>query len=302
GNDSVSGANIEMWEELRESRETRTLGSGFIFQIMNSTINMNLSTIFGTKGACWTLSGACASGSHSIGQAADLIRNGRQTIMLAGGGQEVNLESMAAFDALTAFSKNISNPTGASRPFDKDRDGLVPSGGGACVILEDYEHAKARGAKMYAEILSYAFSSDGADLTVATGEGAEFALKMVLKNAGMNASDIDYVSAHATATPVGDVAEARALRNIFGDKTPISSTKSMTGHECWMAGASELIYSVLMHKDGFIAPNINFEEPDEDTKGINVVKKTLQEKPVNIISNSFGFGGTNSVLLIKGLM
>ncbi len=299
GHDSVSQPNIEMYNELMQAKETKALGSGYIFQVMDSTVTMNLSTIFQTKGACWSIAGACASGAHSIGQAFELIKNGDQERILAGGAQEINWHVMASFDALGAFSTNINEPKKASRPFDKDRDGLIPSGGAACVILERLDLALKRNAKIYAEVLSYAFSSDGEDLSIPNGIGAQVAMNKALKKANLKPEDIDYINAHATSTPGGDSKEAMAIYSIFGNRPYVSSTKSMTGHECWMAGASEVIYSLIMMKEGFIAPNINFVEGDEVTSKINVVNKTLYYKAKTILSNSFGFGGTNAALILK---
>jgi len=301
GHDSVSQPNIEMANELMamETKDTKSLGSGYIFQIMNSTVSMNISTILRTKGANWSIAGACASGAHTIGQAADLIRNGHQERIIAGGAQEINWHIMASFDALGAFNTDIENPLKASKPFDKDRSGLVPSGGAACVILERLDLALKRNAKIYGEIAAYSFSADGADMSAPNGEGAELAMNKVLKRAGVNASEIDYINAHATSTPVGDGMEAKAIFNIFGSRPYVSSTKSMTGHECWMAGASEVVYSLLMMRDGFLAPNINFVEGDEITSKINVINKKLDFKPKTILSNSFGFGGTNAALILR---
>jgi len=299
GHDSVSQPNIEMAKELMEYKDTKSLGSGYIFQIMNSTVSMNISTILHTRGANWSIAGACASGSHAIGQASDLIRNGHQERVIAGGAQEINWHVMASFDALNAFSVNISDPKKASKPFDKNRDGLVPSGGAAVVVLERLDLALKRNAKIYGEIVAYSFSSDGNDMSAPDGIGAELVMKKVLKIAGINASDIEYINAHATSTPRGDAMEAQAIYNVFGNKPYVSSTKSMTGHECWMAGASEAIYSLIMMKDGFIAPNINFEEGDEYTSKINITNKKLDIKPNLILSNSFGFGGTNAALIIR---
>ena len=299
GNDSVAQPTVEMADELLKTKETKMLGSGFIFQIMNSTVTMNLSTIFNTKGANWTIAAACASGSHSVGQAAELIKNGHQERIIAGGSQEINWHSMASFDALGAFSINWDNPKTASKPFDKNRDGLIPSGGAATLILERLDLALKRNAKIYGEILGYSFSSDGEDLSIPNGFGAELAIKKVLKNTSIHPEEIDYINAHATSTPGGDKKEAWAINNIFANKPYVSSTKSMTGHECWMAGASELIYSFLMIRDGFLAPNINFTEGDEETKKINIINKKINYKPKIILSNSFGFGGTNAAVIIK---
>ena len=300
GNDSSAKAVIEANNIAREKHDTSLIGSGAIFQSMNSTVTMNLSTIFKLHGVNMTISAACASGSHSIGLGYLFIKQGLQDVVLCGGAQETNLYSMGSFDALGAFSVRIAEPGKASRPFDKSRDGLVPSGGAASLILEEYEHAKARGANILAEVVGYGFSSNGLNISQPSAEGCITAIDRSLKDASMKADDIDYINAHATSTPQGDAAEAVALDTIFAShKTPISSTKSMTGHECWMAGASEIVYSILMMKNDFIAPNINFETPDEYSENLNIIPSTCSRKLDVILSNSFGFGGTNSALIIK---
>ena len=300
GNDSSAKAVIEANNIAREKHDTSLIGSGAIFQSMNSTVTMNLSTIFKLRGVNMTISAACASGSHSIGLGYLFIKQGLQDVVLCGGAQETNLYSMGSFDALGAFSVRIAEPQKASRPFDKSRDGLVPSGGAASLILEEYEHAKARGANILAEVVGYGFSSNGLNISQPSAEGCITAIDRSLKDASIKADDIDYINAHATSTPQGDAAEAVALDTIFAShKTPISSTKSMTGHECWMAGASEIVYSILMMKNDFIAPNINFETPDEYSENLNIIPSTCSRKLDVILSNSFGFGGTNSALIIK---
>jgi 3-oxoacyl-[acyl-carrier-protein] synthase-1 len=267
---------------------------------MNSTISMNLSVIFKLRGINYTLSGACASGSHAIGMGYFLIRHGYQDCILTGGAQEINPESMGSFDGLGAFSVLEDQPQKASRPFDRDRDGLVPSGGGATVILENYESAKKRGAPILGEIIGYGFSSNGDHISVPNLEGPVISLKMALKDAGIKASDVAYINAHATSTPVGDSKEAQAIHEVFGSAQPlVNSTKSMTGHEMWMGGASEVIYSLLMMQNNFIAPNMNFENPDEDSAKLNINARTLEQRFNIFLSNAFGFGGTNSSLIIK---
>jgi len=259
---------------------------------------MNLSTIFKLRGINMTLSAACASGSHSVGMGYILIRNGYQNMVMCGGAQEINPNAMASFDGISAFSTNEANPTKASKPFDKDRDGLVPGGGAATLILESLESAEKRGADILAEVVGYGFSSNGEHISNPNLDGQVRSLEMALKQAGMSPKDIDYINAHATSTPVGDTFEAQAIHKVFGGQTPVTSTKSMTGHECWMAGASELVYSMIMMKHGFIAPNINFENPDEFSKKINIFADTEERALRTILSNSFGFGGTNSSVII----
>lgn len=300
GNDSSAKPVIESHSIVLEKKDTTLMGSGYIFQSMNSTVTMNLSVIFKLKGVNMTISAACASGSHAIGLGYFFIQKGLQDVVVCGGAQETNYLSMGSFDALSAFSTNTENPTKASRPFDKNRDGLIPSGGAATVILEDYEHAVKRGANILAEVCGYGFSSNGGHISQPSNEGSYIAMTRAIKDAGLTAKDIDYINAHATSTPLGDMYEAMAINEIFGTlKTPVSSTKSMTGHECWMAGASEIVYSTLMMQNSFIAPNINFEEGDEHSSKLNIIANTSTKKIDAFLSNSFGFGGTNSALIVK---
>lgn len=300
GNDSVSLAIIEATDIIREKKDTTLIGSGAIFKSMNSTVTMNLSTIFRLKGINLTISAACASGSHSVGLGYHLIKSGLQDMIICGGAQEINKYAMASFDGLGVFSTDEDNPTKASRPFDASRNGLVPSGGGATLILESYESAVKRGAPIIAEVVGYGFSSNGGHISTPNVDGPAIAMRRALEQANIKPSQIDYINAHATSTPVGDANEAKAIFEIFGESNPpVSSTKSMTGHECWMAGASEVIYSILMMQNSFVAPNINLENPDEDSKKLNIATTTINKKIDIFLSNSFGFGGTNSALVIK---
>ena len=300
GNDSSAKPVIEAANIMAEKHDSALLGSGYIFQSMNSTVNMNMSTIFHLRGVNFSVSAACASGSHSIGLGYMLIKQGLQDMVLCGGAQETNYYSMATFDALAAFSMRMDEPTKASRPFDRDRDGLIPSGGAAALVLEDYDHAVARGADIICEVAGYGFSSNGGGISQPSDVGSVIAMERALKDAGMTPDDIDYVNAHATSTPQGDMFEAIALDKLFsGKRAWISSTKSMTGHECWMAGASEIIYSALMMRNDFVAPNINFENPDEHSQRLKLATETVNARLDTILSNSFGFGGTNSALVIK---
>ncbi|OCA78035.1 beta-ketoacyl synthase [Chryseobacterium contaminans] len=299
GNDSVSQAVVESIDIAREKKDTTLMGSGAIFKSMNSTVTMNLSTIFKLKGINLTISAACASGSHSLGLAFMMIKNGFQDMIICGGAQETNKYSMASFDGLGVFSAREDEPTKASRPFDADRDGLIPSGGAASLIVESLESAQRRGAPIIAEIIGYGFSSNGGHISTPNVDGPALAMDRALKQSGLKASDIDYINAHATSTPIGDANEAKAIYQIFGSEVPVSSTKSMTGHECWMAGASEVIYSILMMQNDFVAPNINLENPDNEAQKINLVSKTKNQKIDVFLSNSFGFGGTNSALIVK---
>ena len=300
GNDSSAKAVIEANDIIVKKKDTMLIGSGSVFRSMNSTVTMNLATIFKLRGVNFTISAACASGSHAIGLGYNFIKTGLQDCIICGGAQEVNHFSMGNFDALSAFSILESDPTKASRPFDKNRDGLIPSGGAATIILESLESAQRRGANILAEVIGYGFSSNGGHISNPTVDGPARALSMAIKNAGLNPKDIPYINAHATSTPAGDSSEAKAIYEVFGDANPyVSSTKSMTGHECWMAGASEIVYSMLMMQNSFIAPNINFENPDEDSAKLNIVKNTIEKDIDLFLSNSFGFGGTNSSLIVK---
>lgn len=299
GNDSCAKPVIEGIDLLREKKDSMLIGSGSVFQVLNSTVTMNLATIFKLRGVNFSISAACASGSHAIGMGYLFIKNGLQERVICGGAQEINDYSMPNFDALGTFSTREAEPTRASRPFDKDRDGLVPGGGAATVILESLESAQARGAHIIAEVLGYGFSSNGEHISNPSVEGQVRSIHRTLKDAGMSAADVEYVNAHATSTPAGDGSEAEAIFEVFGGKVPVSSTKSMTGHECWMAGASEIVYSLLMMQHDFMAPNINFEHPDEHSAKINVLPETLQRGFDVFLSNSFGFGGTNSSLILR---
>lgn len=300
GNDSSAKPVIESSKIMDEKHDTAMLGYGLIFQSMNSTVNMNLSTIFHLRGVNFTVSAACASGSHSIGLGMMLIRQGLQDMVLCGGAQEVNYYSMASFDALGAFSVRMDDPTRASRPFDRDRDGLIPSGGAAALLLEDYDHAVARGATILAEVAGYGFSSNGGGISQPSDQGSVIAMTRALKDADLTPDDIDYINAHATSTPQGDMYEAIALDRMFrGRRALISSTKSMTGHECWMAGASEVVYSIIMMQQGFVAPNINLENRDEHSQHLNIATTAVDTRVDTVLSNSFGFGGTNSALVLK---
>lgn len=301
GNDSSSKPVIEAAKLMEEKHDSELLGQSLIFQSMNSTVNMNMSTVFHLRGVNFSISAACASGSHSIGLGYMLIKQGLQEMVLCGGAQETNYYSMATFDALGAFSKRMDEPQRASRPFDRDRDGLIPSGGAAALVLEDYDHAVARGAKILAEVVGYGFSSNGtAVISQPSDEGSMIAMQRAMNDAGVAAKDIDYINAHATSTHQGDMFEAIALDRLFrGEHAWISSTKGMTGHECWMAGASEIVYSIIMMQNNFVAPNINFENPDEYSEKLKIAATTKETEVDIVLSNSFGFGGTNSALVLK---
>lgn len=300
GNDSSAEAVVTGIDIIREKQTTALVGSGNIFQSMNSTLTMNLSTIFNLRGVNFTISGACASGSHAIGMAYLLIKQGLQQCVICGGAEEVNRYAVGNFDALSAFSIREEEPTRASRPFDRDRDGLVPSGGAATLVLESYDSAVERGAEILGEVIGYGFSSNGEHISVPNVDGPVRSLRMALKDADLQPDQIAYVNAHATSTPLGDQNEARAIAEVFGNEGPyVTSTKSQTGHEMWMAGASEVIYSMLMMQGGFIAPNLNFENPDEASAVLRIPRERVRLEFDTFLSNSFGFGGTNSTLIIR---
>ena len=303
GNDSVAEATMKALDKFRQFGSTAACGSGAIFQSMNSTVTMNLACLFHLKGINLTASAACASGSQSIGLAYLLIKNGLQECVVCGGAQEANMYGVASFDGIQSFALREDNDaTKASRPFDRDRNGLVPGGGAATLILESYESAVRRGAPILAEVVSWGFSGNGDHISTPNVAGPARSLELCLEQSGLKATEIGYVNAHATSTKIGDSREAQAIAQVFGDyRPPVTSTKGQTGHEMWMAGASEIIYSLLMMKNDFIAGNVNFENPDDETACIDVVPETRKAHSDIFMSNSFGFGGTNSTLIIKNL-
>ena len=302
GNDSSAEPVVRSIDTMRAEKDTTMCGSGAIFQSMNSTVTMNLGCIFKLKGMNMTVSAACASGSHAIGLGALLIRDGLQDIVVCGGAQEVNPYAVGSFDGISAFSTREDEPERASRPFDRDRDGLVPGGGAATVILESYESARRRGARILGEVLGYGFSGNGDHISSPNVDGPRRSLEMAVRRAGIRKEEIGYINAHATSTHVGDSNEAKAIAAVFGERTvPVTSTKSQTGHEMWMAGASEVIYSMIMMENGFIAPNLNFENPDEDSSRLLIPAERLSRRFDTFLSNSFGFGGTNSTLVIRSI-
>ena len=302
GNDSSADPTVRAVDTMREKHDTTLCGSGAIFQSMNATVTMNLGTIFHLRGINLTVSGACASGAHAIGLGALLIQTGLQDMIVCGGAQEVNPFSIGSFDGISAFSTREDAPEKASRPFDRDRDGLVPGGGAATIIIEEYEHAIKRGAPIIAEILGYGFSANGDHISSPNVEGPSKSLRMAIERAGIGINEIGYINAHATSTHVGDTNEAKAIFNVIGDaKIEVTSTKSQTGHEMWMAGASEVIYSMLMMKNNFIAANLNFENPDEDSAKLLIPAKRIEKHFDTFLSNSFGFGGTNATLIVRNM-
>ena len=299
GNDSSAQAVVEAHETIKEKRDTVLVGAASVFHSMTSVVSMNLATILKLRGINFSVSGACASGSHAIGLGYLFIKQGLQDMVICGGAQEVNMVAMGSFDGISAFSTRVDEPAKASRPFDADRDGLVPSGGAATLILEEYEHAIKRGAPVLCEVAGYGFSSNGAHISQPCDRGSYVAMERAIRDSGLLPKDIGYINAHATSTPIGDKFEAMAITQLFGENNvPVSSTKSMTGHECWMAGASELVYTILMMQNDFIAPNINFERPDEYSVLLNIAAQRMDGRFDVALSNSFGFGGTNSALVI----
>lgn len=300
GCDSSALAAVEQTDALREHKDTARLGSGLIFRSMNSTVTMNLNILLGNQGACWTVSSACSSGGHAIGQAADLIALGRQERVLCGGAQEINWQSICSFDGLGAFSRRMDTPHLASRPFDAKRDGLVPSGGAAALLLERMDIAKARGALILGEVLGYAFSSDGKHISVPSGDGLARAMRQALERGGMPPSEVDSVNAHATSTQAGDAAEAQAIREVFADTAPdVLCLKALTGHELWMSGASQAVYGAILARDGFLPPYPGFEAADEACQGLRITTGLQPRPPRVMLCNAAGFGGTNSCLLLR---
>ena len=298
GNDSSVGATVTAIDTMRAKHNTTLLGSGSVFRTLNSTVTLNLGPMLGLRGISLSVGGACTSGSHAIGLGYALIRSGMHNCILCGGAQEVNDFSVIGFDGLGVFSMRTDDPQSACRPFDADRDGLVPGGGAASLVLESLDSARARGARILAEVVGYGCSSAGSMAAPST-DGPQRAIAHALADAHLPADAIDYINAHATSTPAGDAAEAQVIAEMFGRRPWVSSTKSMTGHEMWMAGASEAVYSVLMMQGGYVAPNINFDRPDEASAQIRIASQTVETQVDTVLSNSFGFGGTNSALIIK---
>lgn len=289
---------------MLQEHDSHMLDPNGLFQSETSSVTMNLSTIFHIKGINMCVGAACASSSHAIGLAMMFIRQGLQDMILVGGSCTMDMRSACATDAIEAISLSNDKPTCASRPFDRNRDGMIPSGGAAALVLEEYEHAVARGATILAEVCGYGFSSNGTeDISVPSAEAEYIAMQRALADANVQPADIDYVNAHGTSTPVGDIEEAKALARLFhGTKQPfVSSTKSMTGHENWMAGASEAVYSILMMQHDFVTPNINLQHKIEEANDLNIVTETIFTPIDTVLSNSSGMGGTNSALVFKAI-
>jgi 3-oxoacyl-[acyl-carrier-protein] synthase I len=286
---------------LREKGSSRKVGPFMVPRTMSSTNSATLSTAFKTKGLSYSISSACSTSAHCIGNGAELIQLGKQDIVFAGGGEELHWSLSVLFDAMPAMSSKYNDaPEKASRPFDAGRDGFVISGGGGVVVLEELERAKARGAKIYGELVGYGATSDGADMVQPSGEGAVRCMKLAMADLG---APVDYINAHATSTTVGDLKELEALREVFREANripPFSSTKSQTGHALGAAGVHEVIYSLIMMEHGFIAASVNVDEPDEAVGDMPLVTARIDGADINcVMSNSFGFGGTNAALAFR---
>lgn len=304
GSGGPSSAEIVRAADItRKNTSPKRIGPFAVPKAMSSTISATLATHFKIKGVNYSITSACTTSLHCIGAAVEQIQWGKQDMIFAGGGEELEWPMTSLFDAMGAMSSKYNDaPATASRAFDVSRDGFVIAGGAGMVVLEEYEHAKARGAKIYAEVTGYAATSDGYDMVAPSGEGAERAMRMALKDAATRGvSGVDYINPHATSTPVGDVAETGAIHRVFGENGPmISATKSMTGHSLGGAGVQESIYSLLMMDGGFVAPSINIENLDPELPKVNIVQETREAELKSIMSNSFGFGGTNgSVIFTK---
>lgn len=287
-------------DAMRGPRGLKAVGPYVVTKAMASGVSACLATPFKIHGVNYSISSACATSAHCIGNAVEQIQLGKQDIVFAGGGEELCWEMACEFDAMGALSTKYNDtPEKASRTYDAHRDGFVIAGGGGMVVVEELEHALARGAHIYAEIVGYGATSDGADMVAPSGEGAVRCMQMAIHGVD---TPIDYLNSHGTSTPVGDVKELAAIREVFGDKSPaISATKAMTGHSLGAAGVQEAIYSLLMLEHGFIAPSINIEELDEQAAGLNIVTETTDRELTTVMSNSFGFGGTNATLVMRKL-
>ncbi len=295
-----SGGGSSQWQvesaDILRARGVRKVGPYMVPRTMCSTVSACLATAFQIKGLSYSLSAACATSAHCIGAAADLIRHGAQDVMFAGGGEDLHWSMSVMFDAMGALSTRFNETPGtASRPYDKDRDGFVIAGGGGMLVLEDYDHAVARGARIYAELVGYGVTSDGADMVAPSGEGAVRCMHMAMANVS---GPIDYLNTHGTSTPLGDVTELKAVREVFGEAVPpLSSTKALSGHSLGAASVHEAIYCLLMMRDGFIAGSANIGELDPAVEGFPIVRETQATQLNTVMSNSFGFGGTNAALV-----
>ena len=296
-----SGGGSSHWQvetaDILRARGVRKVGPYMVPRTMCSTVSANLATAFKIKGVSYSISAACATSAHCIGAAADLIRHGAQDIVFAGGGEDLHWSMSVMFDAMGALSTSFNDrPQQASRPYDADRDGFVIAGGGGMLVLEDWDHAIARGARIHAELVGYGVTSDGADMVAPSGEGAVRCMRMAMQ--GHEHRKVDYLNTHGTSTPLGDVTELDAVREVFGtDLPPISSTKALSGHSLGAASVHEAIYCLLMMRDGFIAGSANIDKLDERAEGFPIVRGSRDARLDLVASNSFGFGGTNSTLV-----
>ena len=296
-----SGGGSSHWQvetaDILRARGVRKVGPYMVPRTMCSTVSANLATAFKIKGVSYSISAACATSAHCIGAAADLIRHGAQDIVFAGGGEDLHWSMSVMFDAMGALSTSFNDrPQQASRPYDADRDGFVIAGGGGMLVLEDWDHAIARGARIHAELVGYGVTSDGADMVAPSGEGAVRCMRMAMQ--GHEHRKVDYLNTHGTSTPLGDVTELDAVREVFGtDLPPISSTKALSGHSLGAASVHEAIYCLLMMRDGFIAGSANIERLDERAEGFPIVRESRDAQLDLVMSNSFGFGGTNATLV-----
>lgn len=299
-----SGGGSPEWQiataDIMRERGVRRVGPYMVPRTMCSTVSAALATHFAIKGVSYSLSAACATSAHCIGAAADLIRHGAQNIVFAGGGEELHWGMSCQFDAMGALSTSYNDtPASASRPYDADRDGFVIASGGGMLVLEDYEHAKARGAHIYAELIGYGVTSDGEDMVAPSGEGAVRCMGMALNDVD---TSIDYINTHGTSTPRGDITELKAIGEVFGmDMPPISSTKALSGHSLGAASVHEAIYCLLMMRDGFLAASANIQNMAEDCAAYPIITETRMETPKTVLSNSFGFGGTNAALVFRSV-
>ena len=301
GSGGPSTSNQVAAADITREKGPKRIGPYMVPRCMSSTNSANLATAFKIQGLSYTISSACSTSAHCIGNATELIQLGKQDIVFAGGGEELHWTLTVLFDSMGALSSKFNDrPKQASRAYDIDRDGFIISGGGGTVVLEELEHAKARGAKIYAEVTGYAATSDGADMVAPSGEGAVRCMGLALQSLGGDSS-VDYINAHGTSTPVGDMIELNAMREVFGSNMPkISSTKSLTGHSQGATGVHEVIYTLLMMEQNFIAPSINIENLDPEAEGLPIVRRLEENLQLNcVMSNSFGFGGTNASLIFS---
>jgi len=299
GSGGPSTRNLVAAADIAREKGPRKVGPFMVPRAMSSTNSANLSTAFKIKGLSYSISSACSTSAHCIGNAGELIQWGKQDIVFAGGGEELDWTLSVLFDAMPALSSKYNDtPSKASRAYDANRDGFVISGGGGTLVLEELEHAKARGAKIYAELVGYGATSDGADMVAPSGEGAERCMRLTLQDLGR---PVDYINTHGTSTPAGDITELNAIRNVFGERVPpLSSTKSLTGHSQGAAGVHEAIYSLLMMQHNFIAASANIEDLDPEAVGVPIVRDRRDNMRLNLVlSNSFGFGGTNACLAFR---